>query len=96
MQQVFTCYRCGASTDQDLEYGVCPECPPVQTTRDRLIAAVHKAACDVFKGINAKEQTVFADEIASAITIDMYTQATCARLRRGGVRAKVSRSQSGK
>ena len=75
MQQVFTCYRCGASTDQDLEYGVCPECPPVQTTRDRLIAAVHKAACDVFQGINAREQAVFADEIASAITNDVYTQA---------------------
>ena len=35
----------------------------------------NKAACDVFKGINAKEQAVFADEIASAITIDMYTKA---------------------
>ena len=44
-------------------------------SRDRLIAAVHKAACDVFQGINAKEQTVFADEIASAITNDVYTQA---------------------
>jgi hypothetical protein len=52
---------------------VCAECPPVP--RDRLIAAVHKAACDVFQGINAKEQAVFADEIASAITIDMYTKA---------------------
>jgi hypothetical protein len=75
MHQVFTCSRCGASTDQDLEYGVCAECPPVQTTRDRLIAAVRKAACDVFRGINAKEQTVFANEIASAITNDVYTKA---------------------
>jgi hypothetical protein len=75
MNQVFTCYRCGASTDHDLEYGVCPECPVIDTIRDRLQRAIRKTAFEVFKGINETERSVFADEIAAAITGDLYTRA---------------------